>query len=845
MSLGKAYEPSKYEDAVYQLWEKSGAFQPSDDPKAKPFCIIMPPPNANGHIHVGTAMFTLEDIMIRYRRMQGDAALWLPGTDHAGIETQVVFERELAKEGKDRFDFGPQKFYDALMSYTKEKRSTIISELKSMGYSADWTRLKFTLDPDIIDIVYGTFKRLHDDGLVYRGNRIVNWCTRCQSSFADIEVKYIERADSIYTLDYGLVKIATTRPETIFADVAVAVNPKDKRFAKLIGQTATVPFVNRPIPIIADDHVDPHFGTGALKVTPGHDPNDFDIGLRHDLPQINVIDTSGNLINVPEELLGLTVEEARTKTVELLSSTGQLISTEPLHHSVGIHGRCDTVIEPLITEQWWLKITELTQPAIQAITSGQIKVVPQAFTKTAIRWLENLHDWNISRQIWWGIRIPVYYKTSNDPDKQPYIIAKNEDEAEDYYGKGNFKAETDTFDTWFSSGQWPFATLMATGDYERFYPTTVMETGRDILFLWVTRMIILGLYRTGQIPFETIYLHGMVNDAQGKKMSKSRGNVINPLDITQKYGTDSLRLALTIGITPGNDGALGEKKVEGYRNFCNKLWNVARFITDKVGDSYTPSEPVPNSLADRWILDKLSQAIASITKDLDNFRFSDAGQKTYSLIWNDFADWYIEASKSSANPSVLVYGLEIVLKLLHPIAPFVTEAIWQELPWQKDNLITSHWPKAGTRYSKAASDFSHIMALVSEIRNLKAELRLANPTLLHRHEKLIETNQELIERLTGLKRFEAVKEGRGLVLPESQLDVWLDIDDAQLASYVATLKAQQQQKQRYRQQLEHQLSNQSFVVSAPPQVVEAARDRLAETQATITKINDQIEALNS
>jgi valyl-tRNA synthetase len=356
MKMDKAYEPSNYESKIYRLWEDSGAFKPSEDPKAQPFCVIMPPPNANGHIHVGTAMFTLEDILVRYHRMKGDRSLWLPGTDHAGIETQVVFERELAKQGKDRFDFGPQKFYDALMAYTADKQSTIISELKSMGYSADWSRLKFTLDPDIIDIVYATFKKLHDDGLIYRGNRIVNWCTRCQSSFADIEVKYVERDDKIYTINYGGLKIATTRPETIFADVAVAVNPKDKRFSKLVGKVAIVPLVNRPIAIIADEHVDPAFGTGALKVTPGHDPNDFEIGLRHDLPQISVIDSDGRLVNVPEELLGLTVEEARSKTVQMLERAGLLVESHPLTHAVGIHGRCDTVIEPLITEQWWLKI---------------------------------------------------------------------------------------------------------------------------------------------------------------------------------------------------------------------------------------------------------------------------------------------------------------------------------------------------------------------------------------------------------------------------------------------------------------------------------------------------------
>ncbi|HSX48419.1 MAG TPA: class I tRNA ligase family protein, partial [Candidatus Nanoarchaeia archaeon] len=479
MELDKAYEPQKYESYIYKLWEDSGAFKPVESSDKEPFSIILPPPNANGDLHLGHAMYVVEDIMARYHRMLGHPTLWLPGADHAGIETQVVYERLLEKEGKNRFDLGREQFYKDVMAFTRKNIGNMYAQLRSLGFSVDWSRAKFTLDDDVLKVVTDTFKKLHDDGLIYRGNRIVNWCTSCQSSFADIEVKYEDREDAIYTLDYGTVQIATTRPETIFADSAVAVNPDDKRFTKLVGENATIPLINRPLPIIADKHVDPKTGTGALKVTPGHDPNDFEIGLRHDLPQISVIDLNGTMINVPEELLGLPVEKARKKTLEMLKNAGALVKTTPLRHSVGTHGRCGTVIEPLITEQWWLKVESLVGPAITAIESGEINIVPSRFKKVALNWLENLHDWNISRQNWWGIQIPVFYKTSNDPKKDAYLVATDVAEAEKYYGKGNYRAETDTFDTWFSSGQWPYATLMATGDMDRFYPTSVMETGRD------------------------------------------------------------------------------------------------------------------------------------------------------------------------------------------------------------------------------------------------------------------------------------------------------------------------------------------------------------------------------
>ncbi len=835
--MDKAYEPGKHEAKIYELWEKSGAFKPDLKAKKTPFSIIMPPPNANGSLHLGHAMYVIEDILTRYRRMAGHPTLWLPGADHAGIETQVVYEKELAKQGRDRFDLGPEKFYAEVMDFTLKNKANMIAQLKSLGFSADWSRLKFTLDDDIIAIVYDTFKKLHADGLIYRGPRIVNWCTACQSSFADIEIKYRTQKDELYTLDYGPVQIATTRPETIFADVAVAVNPRDRRYQSLIGKNALVPLADRPIPVIADAYVDAKFGTGALKITPAHDPNDYQIGQEHNLPEISVINLEGKMENVPEALLGLTVKQARAKTIELLKKAGKLVKTTPLSHSVGYHDRCGTMIEPLVTEQWWLKVEPLVAPAIKAVQTGQIQIIPMHFEKNYINWLVGLRDWNISRQNWWGIRIPVFYSTGHDSKKEPYIIGTEAD-AKKHYGAGHYRAETDTFDTWFSSGQWPFATLMATNAMD-FYPTSVMETGRDILFLWVTRMVMIGIYRTGKVPFKTIYLHGLVRDAKGQKMSKSKGNVIDPLDVTAEYGTDALRLALTIGITPGQDGSLSEEKIQGYRNFCNKLWNASRFVLDKA-KNYSPTPAKPTTLADKWIAHRLSETVVGVTKDLENFRFSEAGQQVYSLLWNDFADWYLEASKTELNLPLLVHGLETILKLAHPFAPFVTEAIWQNMAWQKQNLIISSWPEPGSRSSVEAQEFETLRGLVTQIRNLQHKLQLPKLHLVHA-EKLIQNNELLIKSLARVEKFETGERGQGLAL--MGVKAWLDADAKVIDRYRHHLQEELKLQQGRAGKLEKQLKNAGFMKSAKPEVKAQTKAYLAEAEDLIRKMDAEIKAI--
>lgn len=848
--LDKAYDPTKYEARLYAQWEQSGAFKPNPNAPKDPFTIIMPPPNANGHIHMGTAMFVIEDIMTRYRRMQGHKTLWLPGTDHAGIETQVVYERLLQQDGKSRFDFTREQFYSDVMKFTRANMSTIIAELKSMGFSADWSRLKFTLDDDIIATVYETFAKLHDAGLIYRANRIVNWCPFCRSAFADIEVKYREQQDPLYYIKYGPFVLATVRPETKFGDTAIAVNPNDERYTHLVGQTIDAEDLNGPIKlkVIADDHIDPEFGTGAMKVTPAHDPNDWEIGQRHHLEIKQVIGTDGLLTQLAGRYAGMPVIEARQQVAHDLEERGLIDHIDMNYtHSIAYHPRCDTLIEPLVLEQWWLKVDELKKPVIKAIKSGEVTFIPERFTKTQLDWLENLHDWNISRQNWWGIRLPVYYNATDNPVLPKYIIG-TEDDARQTYGEGGYEPETDNFDTWFSSGQWPYATLMATGDYERgFYPTSVMETGRDLIFLWVTRMMMFGLYKTGQVPFKKVYLHGLITDEHGKKMSKSKGNVINPLDMTAKYGTDAVRLALTIGITPGNDGPLSERKIEGYRNFCNKLWNVARFILGQLPDDYSPAAPTLTTPADHWIATSVEATVTSVTKAIEDYRFSEAGQQIYSLLWDDFADWYVEASKINPNHDLLVESLETILKLLHPIAPFVTEAIWSEMPWHHGQLITETWPvvdKTRTVSPKSramTTQFDEAKEVIAKARTIAAEEQLTKPVIITTQARLLDS-AALITRLARASSLQLVEQGSGLYLGAST-PVWIEATAEQVAARRHRLAEQLAEKQAYAKSLDAKLTNHNFVQHAPEAVIADTRNRHAETAELIARLTEQLAAL--
>lgn len=690
MELSPQYNAKEVEDKIYQLWEKSGFFNPDKLPSRhkKPFTVIMPPPNANGSLHIGHALFvTVEDIMARYQRMKGKKVLWLPGADHAGFETQVVYDKKLEKEGRNRFEIPKDQLYKEILEFTLTNKKVMERQLKKLGASCDWSREKFTLDENIIKVVYETFEKLKKDELVYKGKRIVNWCTKHQTSLSDVEIKYEERTDPLYFIKYGPVTVATGRPETMFGDVAIAVNPKDARYKNLIGKEVPLPLTNRKIPVIADDLIDIKFGTGAVKVTPAHDPVDFEIGQKHNLEEIQAINFRGKLNEITGIYSGLNIEEARTKVVEDLEKLGLIekIDTE-YKHTVSSCYKCNRIMQPMILDnQWFVKMTarpksgglSLRDSAVKAIKNRKVIFVTKKFEKIFLHWMKNLRDWNISRQITWGIPIP------GDESGQ-------------------------VFDTWFSSGQWPFATLKAgeleghPDDFKNFYPTDVMETGWDILFFWVARMIMLGIYSTGKVPFKQVYLHGLVRDKEKQKMSKSKGNVIDPLGIVDFYGTDALRMALIVGNTPGNDPVISEEKIKGYRNFATKIWNASRFVLMNLKD-YKPGAKIQLSVTDKKIIKSFEKTAKEITKEMDEFKFYSASEKIYHYFWHTFCDKIIEEQKprlsckskkeKSASQRLLATLLLDSLKLLHPFMPFITEEIYQQLPVKnkKECIMIEKW----------------------------------------------------------------------------------------------------------------------------------------------------------
>jgi valyl-tRNA synthetase len=734
--LPKSYNPREHEEKIYRFWEEGGYFKPQinrDNQRESAFCIIMPPPNANGDLHIGHALFVaLEDIMTRYNRMLGKRALWLPGADHAGFETQIVYERKLEKQGKTRLEMPRDEFYRRVWDFTMENKKNMEAQMRRLGASCDWSRAKFTLDPDIIQIVYRTFKTLYEDRLVYRGRRLVNYCVRHQTSFSDLEVKYIERKDPLYYIKYGPFTLATVRPETKFGDTAIAVNPKDRRYQKYIGKEVEIEDVlgKAKLRVIADEAIDPDFGTGVVKVTPAHDMTDWEIGQRHQLEARAVIDKTGRMNEKAGKYAGLSVEEARKAVTEDLKKKGLIQKVdEGYTHNVGVCYKCGTVIEPMLLPQWFVKMQPLAKKAIEAVQSETIKIIPEHFKKTYFHWLENIKDWNISRQIWWGIAIPAWRCAQ---DEKWIITTGEKPEKCPDCGSTDLEQDPDTFDTWFSSGQWPYATLLTTSqqggerktknakrktklpwttdDFETFYPTSVMETGYEILFFWVARMVMLGLYITNEVPFKTIYLHGTVRDKYKRKMSKSLGNVVNPMEIVDLYGSDALRMGLIVGNTPGTDLALDEEKIAGYRNFANKLWNISRFALMKAdaatfGQSLDKA-PQPQTNADKTILEADRKIVQEVTELMDNLRFYLAGEKLYHYAWHELADKYIEASKQQLEDETLKFNTSLILVwiirrlliMLHPFMPFVTETIWQFLPVDKSAasnkpLIIQHWPR--------------------------------------------------------------------------------------------------------------------------------------------------------
>ncbi len=706
--LTKPYNPTETEERIYKVWEESGFFNPNNLPTRheKPYTIIMPPPNANGDLHVGHSLFiTLEDIMIRFKRMQGYKALWVPGADHAGFETQIVYEKKLEKEGRSRFKMDPQDLYKEIYDFTIENKTKMENQVRKMGASCDWSREKFTLDPDVVKKVQETFKKMYADNLVYRGNRMVNWCTKHQTSLSDVETETKEMTDKLYYLKYGPLVVATVRPETMFGDVAVAVNPTDERYKALIGTDIVVKTAigDMTLKVVGDDMVEKDFGTGALKITPAHDKNDFELAARHSLPSVEVINHFGKLTEKTGKYAGLRIAEARKQVVADLEALGLIEKTEDYVHPVPTCYKCGTVIEPRQLPQWYVKMKPLAEKALKAVEDGKVTFYPDNYRKIFNYWMSNTLDWNISRQIVWGIKIPAKICTKCGHGFPDLENTETGSTATCPKCGGEALQDTDTFDTWFSSGQWPLITLgFPDGtDFKTFYPTNVMETGYDLIFKWIPRMVIFGLYLAGDVPFKNVYLHGLVNDAKGKKMSKSKGNVINPLDMTDKYGTDALRMALIVGNPAGSDTALAENKIKGYKNFSNKIWNITRFILSNYnGESEIRTENLIS--ADQELIAEAEAMIKDITDDMENYRFHLASEKIYHYVWHRFADEILETSKpiffaedmaaQKSRGDALLYILKRSLTVLHPFIPFVTEEIWGTLPGSKNLLMIEAWP---------------------------------------------------------------------------------------------------------------------------------------------------------
>ena len=849
MQLAKQYIPNDYEPNIYALWETSDALEPTG--VGKPYSIIMPPPNANGNLHIGHALdMNLKDILIRYHRMKGDDAVFIPGADHAGFETWVVYERELTKQGKSRFDFSRDQLYSQVWNFVQEKRGNMELQLRALGVSASWKHLTFTLDDKVINTVYDTFKKMWDDNLVYRGERIVNYCTKHQTSFADIEVEHKNEKGKLWKIAYptldkiGEIIIATTRPETMLGDVAVAVHPDDERYKKLVGTRILLPIIDKEIPIIADEYVDMNYGTGAVKITPAHDPNDFEIAKRHDLPIESIISPEGKMINVPAQFLGLTPVEARARVLEALEALELRRGETEIEHAVGHCYRCGSVIEPMIKEQWFIKTQSLAQPAIDALKKEEITFYPASKRKELIAYLEQLKDWNISRQIPWGIPIPAFV---NENDPKDWIFDTRTNEQSIVVNSTTYIREEDTFDTWFSSGQWPYIVTdyLTDGDLANYFPTDMMETGMDIMRAWVSRMIMLSLYRTGKIPFKEVYLHGMVNDEHNQKMSKSKGNVINPMELVAEFGSDATRMGLISGRAPAQSQAFNRGSVIAARNFCNKLWNIARFVEAQIGDNHQVVDLEPQTPADHWIIRQLNDAANNIAVRLEQYRFSEASETVYHTIWDDVADWYIESSKTAINRPLLSWVLATSLKIAHPFAPFVTETIWQTLNYTDGILMREAWPTPEKFDPIAAEQFEQLKLLVAEGRWVIAELPGNKKyRLLYGNDSLIADNQDTIKHLMRLEAIEHTDQPRGLRLAAANREAWLDIDSETLYQHQENLEMRLAEARQKLAGLKKRLENPTYVEKAPAHLVEETREQLAEQEKIITRLVSELEVIS-
>ena len=849
MTLSKAYQPNEHESNIYKLWVDSGAFKPKKG-SGDPYSIVMPPPNANGDLHTGHAlMLALEDIAIRFQRMQGRETLWLPGADHAGFETQVVYEKKLAKEGRSRFDFTREELYKQIWDFVADNRQTFENQFRRIGVSADWDRFTYTLDKKIISTAYQTFKKMWNEKLIYRGERLVNYCTHHRTGFADIEVEYKDVTTPLYYMKYGPFELATTRPETKFGDTAVAVHPTDKRYKKWVGQTVTVEGVNGPfeVRVVADEMVDPKFGTGVVKITPAHSFDDWEVAQRHNLQPVRVIDHDGTLNHKTGRFAGMTIMDGRKAVAKALEEKGLLLKVDKNYKTrVGHCYKCGTVIEPMLMEQWFIDMQPLAKKAITSLENKEITFYPDSKRKQLIGYLEGLRDWNISRQIAWGIPIPAF---QNINDRDDWIYDKRVDQETIEVDGKTYRRDPDVFDTWFSSSSWPYATMdyPEGEDFKRFYPTSLMETGGEILYPWVSRMIMMGLYVTGKIPFKEVYIHGYVLAEDGSKMSKSVGNVINPLAAIDEYGSDALRMGIVAGRVPAVNRGYDPRKVEDARNFCNKLWNIARFIESKVGTIEPTSKPDPESIADFWILTKIQRSERSIRTSLDKYRFAEAYDELYHLVWDDFADWYIESSKTQQNDATLAWALRTILQLAHPFAPFLTETIWQALGFAtgQKTLTQSPWPITSETPISQSKAFDKLKSLVEEIRFVQATLGERKLVLKYTNSPLLSEQSDLIKSLTGLSEVATGEAGKGgISLNRSGLVCWLDVNEITAKKFHAALTQKLDEQGRVVQQLEARLKNKSYVKNAPKKIVDQTKQQLEETTELFKKLQKDVKSFS-
>lgn len=875
------YNPAELEKKWYSFWEENGYFHEEADPNKKPFSIVLPPPNVTGQLHMGHALDnTLQDILIRFKRMQGYNVLWMPGTDHAGIATQVKVEKNLMEtEGKSRYDLGREEFIKRVWQWKEEYGSTIVKQIRSLGGSCDWARERFTMDEGYYKAVREVFVSLYEKGLIYQGSRITNWCPSCHTALSDIEVEHEDENGHLWYIKYPVVgeegrfvTIATTRPETMFGDVAVAVNPDDERYSDIIGKTLLLPFVNREIPVIADEYVDPAFGTGCVKITPAHDPNDFEMGQRHNLESIIVMNLDGTMNEQAGHFNGLTREACRKQAVKELEAQGLLDHIDEHGHSVGHCSRCHTIVEPMVTKQWFVKMEPLAKPALEVVRNHSIEFVPERFTKTYTNWLESIRDWCISRQLWWGHRIPAWYC-----DDCGEVTVSREDITTCPKCGGHVHQDEDVLDTWFSSALWPFATMgwpENTAELKHWYPTSVMVTGYDIIFFWVARMIFSGLEFMKEIPFKHVFIHGLVRDSQGRKMSKSLGNGINPLDVIDQYGADALRFTLVTGNTPGNDMRFYMERVEANRNFANKVWNAAKFVIMNLTD-YDP-DFVPNeadlTLADRWLIDTFNKTVAGVTTNLDNFELGEAAASVYDFIWNSYCDWFIELAKPrlyngdggrdrATVQYLLVTVLRNTLEMLHPFMPFVTEHIWQHLPHEGESIVVTSWPTeiALGDLSEGAAQMNVMMDAIKGIRNMRAEMNVpvgkkADVFLAITDESLrdvVTTHSDYFKTLGWAENVTVLAAGaekpqNATVTVVNGLEVYLLLKDLiDVTKERERITKEQATVLKEIARLEGKLSNQGFLAKAPADIVAKEQAKLADYKQKQQALTEREEFLKT